>query len=120
MEQGPDVAAIRHCLQAYASNSAPERPTEKAAVKSVLRTLSEAAPGRSVEVRVAPYAAVQIISGPTHRRGTPPACVQMAPRTLIQLATGEQTWAQAVEAGLVRASGARSDLSALFPLTLDS
>lgn len=119
MEQVPANAAIEQCLQAYSQDTSPDRNTEKTAVKAVLQALSEVAPGRSVEVRVAPYAAVQIISGPTHRRGTPPACVQMSPQTLIRLASGDYTWTQAVSAGLVRASGARSDLSALFPVTLN-
>lgn len=113
------ASAIAQCLRGYAAEERPDRATEKTAVKGVLHALTVKAPGRSVEVRVAPYAAVQIIAGPTHRRGTPPACVQLSAQTLLRLATGEITWDAAVKDGRIRASGARSDLSALFPIALD-
>ncbi|MDQ1249591.1 MAG: hypothetical protein QG597_3966 [Actinomycetota bacterium] len=109
-------AEIAACQAAYATGDKPERTTEKAAVKAILAELAARAPGHSVEVRVPPYAAVQVIPGVRHRRGTPPALVQLDARTLIALATGTLTWAQAHEAGAVRASGERSDLTAYFPL----
>ena len=40
-------------------------------VKSTLALLTAKAPGRAIEVRVPPYAAVQCGDGPTHTRGTP-------------------------------------------------
>lgn len=73
-------------------------------------------PGRTVEVRVPPYAAVQVAhgNGPRHTRGTPPSVVEMDPLTFLRLATGEVTWAQAV-AGHVTVSGVHADLSDVFP-----
>ena len=50
--------------------------------------LEERAPGHSVEVRVPPYAAVQVIPGVRHTRGTPPAVVETDAETWIALATG--------------------------------
>ena len=76
-------------------------------------------PGRSVEVRVPPYAAVQCgvgDPGPTHTRGTPPNVVETDPVTFLRLATGRITWADAVRAGAVHASGLRADLSGVLPL----
>ena len=86
-------------------------------VKAILRELTEIAPGRSVELRVPPFAATQIVEGHTHRRGTPAAVVELNAVTLCQLAIGLHTWAELVSEGVILASGERSDLSLLFPLT---
>lgn len=84
--------------------------------KHFLALLEQRAPGRSVEVRVPPYAAVQVIPGVRHTRGTPPAVVEMDAATWIALATGELAWRDAVAAGRVVASGERADLAAWLPL----
>jgi hypothetical protein len=84
--------------------------------KHFLAVLSERAPGHSVEVRIPPYAAAQVVEGVRHTRGTPPAVVEMDAGTWLALATGELTWAEADAAGRVRASGERADLSAYLPL----
>ena len=84
--------------------------------KHFLAVLSERAPGRSVEVRVPPYAAAQVVPGVRHTRGTPPAVVETDADTWIALATGDLTWADAEARGLLRASGERADLSAYLPL----
>ena len=94
----------------------PPRPALAAAVRLSLRTLAQLAPGRSVEVRVPPFAAVQCIEGPRHTRGTPPNVVETDPRTWLELATGALTWPAAVAAGKITASGNRADLSAHLPL----
>ncbi len=94
----------------------PPRPTVAAAVRLSLRTLAQEAPGRSVEVRVPPFAAVQCVEGPRHTRGTPPNVVETDPRTWLELATGTLTWPDAVAAGKITASGNRADLSPLLPL----
>src|SRR5688572_25308706 len=94
----------------------PDRPTVRAAVRDLLSTLRARVPGRSVEVRVPPYGAVQCIAGPRHTRGTPPNVVEMDPTTWIELATGRLPWADAVAAGRIRASGNRADLSEHLPL----
>lgn len=87
-----------------------------ALTKHFLAVLEERAPGHSVEVRVPPYAAVQVIPGVRHTRGTPPAVVEMDAATWIALAAGELTWTDAEGAGRVRASGERADLTAYLPL----
>jgi hypothetical protein len=86
------------------------------AVKATLAALVAVAPGRSVEVRVPPAAAVQAVPGGPHRRGTPRAVVEADPATWLALALGRLTWPAAVSAGRVLASGPRSDLSAYLPL----
>lgn len=103
-------------MAAYDAGSAPSRAVEKAAVKQALAALVARAPGRSVEVRVPPYAVVQAVPGSTHRRGTPPAVVETDAATWLALATGRAGWADAVADGRVRASGERSDLSPYLPL----
>jgi len=95
----------------------PGEPDLKAAVKASLARLQEVAPGRAVEVRIPPYAAVQVVAGHTHRRGTPSAVVETDAQTWLALADGRLTWAEAVASGQLVASGERSDLSAYLPLT---
>ena len=85
-------------------------------MKASLAELQRVAPGRSVEVRVPPYAAVQVVEGSNHRRGTPSAVVETDAQTWLALADGRLAWAEAIRTGRVRASGERSDLSALLPL----
>lgn len=85
-------------------------------VKHHLALLSVRAPGGAVEVRVPPYSAVQVVGGTTHKRGTPPAVVEMTADTWLALATGEASWSEAEAQGLLRASGERSDLTAYLPL----
>ena len=101
-----------------ASGTAPEpsRQEAAAAVRYTLRLLATRAPGRSVEVRVIPYGAVQAIEGATHRRGTPPAVVEMNAFTWLSLASGKSSWADAEESGDVDASGEHADLSPYLPL----
>jgi hypothetical protein len=94
----------------------PARAVLAAAVKTSARWLAQQAPGRSVELRVPPHVAVQLIEGPRHTRGTPPNVVETDAATWLRLATGAQTWADAVAEGRVSASGNRADLSARLPL----
>jgi hypothetical protein len=105
-------------LAAWAARGDVEVPRETlaTAVRFTLEELAELAPGRSVEVRVPPFGAVQCIEGQTHRRGTPPAVIETDSETWLALATGALTWADAVRAGRVDASGARADLAAFLPL----
>ena len=107
------LAAVR---AAEAAGGTADRSTLRTAVKYTLQLLAARAPGHSVEVRVPPLAAVQAVPGPVHRRGTPSAVVELEPTTWLGLATGELTWAQAREGGLVRASGERADLTPWLPL----
>ncbi|MFD0684196.1 sterol carrier family protein [Actinomadura fibrosa] len=123
---GPDEpAALRRAAldtvlaSVEAGTAEPSRPIVKGAVRFLLDRLAELAPGRSVEVRVPPHAAVQCIDGPHHTRGTPPNVVEMDADAWIALATGRLAWADAVADGRIRASGARADLSDHLPLPLD-
>ncbi len=86
-------------------------------VKRTLAAFARAAPGRSVEIRIPPYGAIQAIPGGPHRRGTPRAVVECDGPTWLALVSGELTWAEAVAQGRVDASGERSDLSPWLPIT---
>ena len=85
-------------------------------VKSTLAQLTSKAPGRAIEVRIPPYAAVQCGEGPTHTRGTPPNTIEMDAPTWLALASGQLTWGQALADGKIAASGVRADLSEYLPL----
>jgi hypothetical protein len=97
----------------------PDRDKLRDAVRTLLADLAARAPGRSVEVRVPPYGAIQCVPGPRHNRGTPPNVIETDPMTWITLATGRLAWADATASGRVRASGIRTDISALLPLWED-
>ena len=84
--------------------------------KHLLALLVARAPGGAVEIRVPPFAVAQCVAGTRHTRGTPPAVVELDAATWIQLATGELQWQAAERDARLRASGERSDLSALLPL----
>ena len=92
------------------------RPCLQVSTRALADVLRWRAPGRSVEVRVPPFAAVQCIEGPRHTRGTPAAVVEMDPLTFCRLAAGRVSWQSAVAAGGVTASGLRTDLEPYFPL----
>ena len=94
----------------------PARSVLGAAVKTSARWLAQQVPGRSVELRVPPHVAVQLVPGPRHTRGTPPNVVETDPATWLRLATGAVDWADAVAEGTVTASGNRADLSPYLPL----
>jgi hypothetical protein len=94
----------------------PDRNELRNAVRVLLSNLASRAPGRSVEVRVPPYGAVQCGEGPRHTRGTPPNVIETDPETWVRLATGRLSWSEAVAEGRVRASGQRADISAYIPL----
>jgi hypothetical protein len=113
--RGPDsVAAV---LRALDSERAPEPDDQRTAARYLLYTLAERHPGRILEVRVPPVAAVQCLPGPVHTRGTPPNVVETDPLTWIRLATGRLGWADAVGSGAVHASGPRADLASYLPIT---
>ena len=89
--------------------------------RTLTAVLAARHPGRSVEVRVPPFAAVQCAigdPGPRHTRGTPPNVVETDAVTFLRLAAGRLAWADAVRDGRVSASGLRADLSSVLPLAL--
>lgn len=111
-----NFTAVAAALTALDEGRTPERPVFREAVRTLLAVLAERAPGRSVEVRVPPYGAVQCVAGPRHTRGTPSNVVETDPATWLRLATGRLGWTEAVTEGRVRVSGARADLSEHLPL----
>ncbi|HWH97192.1 MAG TPA: sterol carrier family protein [Pseudolysinimonas sp.] len=105
------VAAVRSVLA-----KADDRATVATASRYLLEQLAEEAEGHTVEVRVPPFGAVQAIPGPRHTRGTPPNVVEMDAATWIALATGGETWEEAVADLRVTASGQRATLAEHLPL----
>lgn len=86
------------------------------AVRYTLQALADRAPGRSVEVRVPPFGAVQCVEGPGHTRGTPANVIETDPETWLALATGRLEWATAAADGRIDASGVRADVRWALPL----
>ncbi|HTX96201.1 MAG TPA: sterol carrier family protein [Mycobacterium sp.] len=109
-----DPAKTRQALLAIAdwlrdeSRPAPDREGLATAVRLTARTLAAVTPGRSVEVRIPPFAAVQCISGPSHTRGTPSNVVETDPRTWLLLVTGLLSFAAAKGTGAMSLSGSRA------------
>ncbi|AEF37567.1 MULTISPECIES: sterol carrier family protein [Mycobacteriaceae] len=96
---------------------APDRTALAAAVRLTARSLAEAAPGASVELRVPPFVAVQCVAGPRHTRGTPPNVVETDPRSWLLLAAGLLSTAEATAAGKLRLSGSRAaEIAGWLPL----
>ena len=116
---GADLAQLRATVAVMAHPDAGLPATELAsAARTVCALLAFAYPGGSVELRVPPYAAVQLGIGERgrHTRGTPPNVVQTDAVTLLQLAAGTLDWTEARAVHRVQASGPHSDLSPLWPL----
>ncbi len=111
-----DQELIDRVTELVRTGGVPERAELKLAVKLLAARFAETYPGRTVELRVLPFAAVQCITGPRHTRGTPPNVVELDAATFIGLTCGFRQWGEAVATGAVRASGERSDLSAYLPL----
>ncbi|GAA0473936.1 hypothetical protein Ade02nite_74370 [Paractinoplanes deccanensis] len=104
-------------MDALERGAEPERSVLRDAVRALLTELSRRAPGRSVEVRIPPFGAIQCVAGPRHTRGTPPNVVEADPVTWVLVATQRVSWADALRDGRLRASGNRTDLSEYLPLT---
>jgi hypothetical protein len=96
--------------------AAVSRHTLATAVRYSLEEVSARAPGNSVEVRVPPFGVTQCVEGPRHTRGTPPNVIECDAATWLAMVGGLLSWADAVDAGRVAASGLRADLSGLLPL----
>lgn len=112
-----DPAAGRDAVLVWAADpAASPRPTTATAVRYTLEELGIQVPGRTVEVRVPPFGAVQCVAGPVHTRGTPPNVIETDAVTWLELATGRLTWETARAAGRLRTSGQRADVSAQLPL----
>jgi hypothetical protein len=103
-------------MAAFDAGRVPQRQVLRAAVRAVLAEFARSAPGRSVEVRVPPYGAIQCCPGPKHTRGAPPNVVETDPETWLRLALGRVGWDEAVADGRIRISGIRADLSRYLPI----
>ena len=110
------LQALKVLLSSFENNQEVDKVVEQTAVKFCLQLLHEKAPGNSVEVRIPPYAAVQVIPGISHKRGTPPAVIEMTARIWIDLAIGKIDWITTKNSGAISASGERADLSAYLPV----
>jgi len=124
--EGPDQATITPAalVRLVALADSPQAADLALACRLGLQELARRRPGKSGELRVPPYAAVQLGggtelgpgAGPSHTRGTPPAVVECDPATFVALAAGQIGYREALANHRLRASGAHSDLAALFPL----
>lgn len=118
------IELVGHCVDLSAAVPEHEsleihEPALTEAVRGLAQVIASQHPGRSIELRIPPAAAVQIGDGgpgPTHTRGTPPSVVETDPLTLLKLCTDRVSWQEALVANLVSASGAHADLSDVFPL----
>ena len=86
------------------------------AVRYALQLIRQKAPGHSVELRVPPFGAAQIIEGPRHTRGTPPAVIEVSAEVWLDLVVGKTSFSEAQRNGSVSASGVRADLQGFLPL----
>jgi hypothetical protein len=115
----PESAADADSAAASGNPVAPApvaRGTLATAVRYSLEEVTARAPGNSVEVRVPPFGVTQCVEGPRHTRGTPPNVIECDAATWLAMVSGQLSWADAVDAGRVAASGLRADLSGLLPL----
>lgn len=116
-----ELAEKRPDLTGLLLVAAREHPTLSAAVlaavcRAACARLGELHGGHSIELRVPPYAAVQLGfgTGPRHTRGTPPNVVEMEPAVFVDVITGRCDFADAS----VRSSGVHADdVAQAFPLT---
>jgi hypothetical protein len=113
----PAAAVAAALSRVLADGAEPEREDLKLLSKHFAAVMLARAPGRSVELRIPPYAAIQCVPGPRHTRGTPPGVVETDPLTWVLLAAGRLTWDDARSSARLIASGERTDLSAYLPLT---
>ena len=97
----------------------PTNQTIATIVRYSLQKISQQYPGKSVEIRIPPYGATQILQGTSHTRGTPPAVVETDPHTWINLILGKTTWEKATQTHKIHATGQRSNLEKILPLNLE-
>lgn len=109
------LAGLKHFL------AAPEQvdnSTKIMVARYLLKLIESQYPGYAVELRIPLAGAVQILSGVRHRRGTPPAVVEIAMEDWINLAVGVKRWQELKAQSRIHSSGERSNLSEFFPLSL--
>ncbi|MGG5170701.1 sterol carrier family protein [Pseudarthrobacter sp. J1738] len=116
VDQEQGKAALVEWRTAAEASADVGRSVTATAVRYTLEEVTARAPGNSVEVRVPPFGVTQCVEGPRHTRGTPPNVIECDAATWLGMVTGTLSWADAVAAGRVAASGLRADLSELLPL----
>lgn len=116
VDQEQGKAALGEWRAAAEASADVGRSVTATAVRYTLEEVTARAPGNSVEVRVPPFGVTQCVEGPRHTRGTPPNVIECDAATWLGMVTGTLSWADAVAAGRVAASGLRADLSELLPL----
>lgn len=116
IEEGTAALAAWQEAAASPSDVPLPRNVTATAVRYTLEEVTARAPGNSVEVRVPPFGVTQCVAGPRHTRGTPPNVIECDAATWLGMVTGQLSWADAVAASRVSASGLRADLSTLLPL----
>ena len=110
------VEAVAEWLRGEVT-ATPKRPLLADACRTTARTLADELPGHAVELRVPPFVAVQCVSGPRHTRGTPPNVVEMNPETWLKVATGLESFAEALADGRIEASGSRAgEIASALPV----
>lgn len=105
-------------LQAESALESAEVENIATAVRQSLDWFAQQNPGRAVELRVPPFRVVQVLGGTTHRRGTPPAIVEMKPEIWLKLIAGQTDWSAEVTNGSISASGERSNLGEIIAATI--
>ena len=111
-----DSAAVSALVASINTGEELDRTALRDVVRALLDELRRRAPGRTVEVRIPPFGAIQCVAGPTHTRGTPPNVIETDPVTFVLLAAARLAWSDAVQQGRVSASGVRADLTPYLPL----
>jgi hypothetical protein len=116
--RSPDLTGVllRAAKSAGKHGLALGRVLTASCCRALCARLGELHPGAAIEVRVPPWAAIQVGfgDGPRHTRGTPPNVVEMEPATFLGLATGQLCWGEAE----VRISGSQAErVAAAFPVT---
>jgi hypothetical protein len=89
-------------------------PVLKPQVLEILSIFQNIAPGKSVELRIPNYSAIQCVSGSVHRRGTPSNVVEMSAQTLINLIENPHQLEELCSNGKISASGTKSNLKQLI------
>lgn len=104
-------------LKRFLAASGPiDMNTKMLVSRYLLELIENKYPGHAVELRIPPAGAVQILAGVRHRRGTPPAVVEMGMEDWINLAIGVYSWDELIATARIQRSGERSHIANLFPL----
>jgi hypothetical protein len=107
-----DDEPMRRVRDALIANLTPERADLAFTVRALAARLHDQYAGRTIEVRIPPFSAVQLRSlagdGPRHTRGTPPNVVEMNPETFVRLSFGVLTWDDAFASHALSVSGAHA------------